>query len=82
MLRTGCRWQDVPREYGAPVTCWRRLRTWEEGDGTWECIWRGLLAMLDEQEKLQWTKTFLDGSFVPAKRGRGVGREDQARQGH
>ncbi len=26
VLRTGCRWADVPREYGSPVTCWRRLR--------------------------------------------------------
>lgn len=68
VLRTGCRWQDVPREYGSPTTCWRRLRTWEE-DGTWERIWRSLLALLDELRKLEWAKVFLDGSFVPAKKG-------------
>jgi transposase len=24
VLTTGCRWRDVPRRYGAPVTAWRR----------------------------------------------------------
>jgi transposase len=69
VLRTGCRWQDVPREYGSPSTCWRRLRAWED-DGTWERIWRKLLALLDEQGKLRWAKAFLDGSFVAAKKGK------------
>jgi transposase len=68
VLRTGCRWQDVPQEYGSPTTCWRRLRAWEE-DGTWEKIWRNLLALLGGQRKIEWAKAFLDGSFVPAKRG-------------
>lgn len=80
VLRTGGRWQDVPREYGSAATCWRRLKAWEE-DGTWEKIWRSLLAMLDEQDTLEWDKAFLDGSFVPAKKG-GRSRQDQARQGH
>jgi len=68
VLRTGCRWGDVTRKYGSPTTCWRRLRAWEES-GIWEQIWRLLLARLDEQGKLQWAHAFLDGSFVPAKRG-------------
>lgn len=68
VLRTGCRWQDVPKEYGSPATCWRRLEAWGE-NGTWENIRRSLLAMLNEQDKLEWAKAFLDGSFVPAKKG-------------
>jgi hypothetical protein len=28
-----------------------------------------LLALLDERGKLEWAKAFLDGSFVPAKKG-------------
>ena len=68
VLRTGCRWEDVPREYGSPSTCWRRLRAWEH-DGTWEHVWRSLLTLLDYQDKLRWDKAFLDGSFVPAKKG-------------
>ena len=68
VLRTGCRWGDVPRKYGSPTTCWRRLRALEE-NGIWERIWRLLLAQLDELGKLQWARAFFYGSFVPAKKG-------------
>ena len=36
----------------------------------WTRIWQAFLASLDEQGKLEWSRAFLDGSFVPAKRGR------------
>ena len=68
VLKTGCRWRDLPREYGAPVTAWRRLRWWQ-GEGVWERIWRAILSMLDAQGQLKWETAFLHGSFVPAKRG-------------
>ena len=68
ILITGCRWQDLPREYGAPTTVWRRLKRWGE-EGVWERIWRATLAALDHQGKLDWSKAFLDGSFAPAKKG-------------
>jgi transposase len=68
MLITGCRWQDLPREYGAPTTVWRRLKRWGE-EGVWEHVWRAALAALDRQGKLDWSMAFLDGSFAPAKRG-------------
>lgn len=68
VLRTGCRWQDLPSEYGTPSTAWRRLRAWEE-NGTWERLWRAMLESLESEEKLRWAEAFLDGSFVPAKRG-------------
>ena len=67
VLTTGCRWQDLPREYGAPTTVWRRLKWWGEAS-IWECIWRAALDALDGQGQLDWTMAFLDGSFVPAKR--------------
>lgn len=68
VLRTGCRWEDLPRELGSPTTAWRRLKVWEEA-GVWENIWRAVLAGLEAQDKLQWAQAFLDGSFVPAKKG-------------
>src|SRR5258707_8250969 len=68
VLITGCRWQDLPREYGAPTTAWRRLKRWGE-TGVWERIWRASLAALDQHGQLDWTMAFLDGSFVPAKKG-------------
>ncbi len=68
VLITGCRWQDLPREYGAPTTVWRRLKRWGE-EGVWERLWRAALAALDLHGQLDWTMAFLDGSFVPAKNG-------------
>ena len=68
VLITGCRWQDLPREYGAPTTVWRRLRRWGEA-GVWERIWRAALAALDTAGQLDWTMCFLDGSFASAKKG-------------
>src|SRR5215469_17832224 len=68
VLTTGCRWKDLPREYGAPTTVWRRLKRWGEA-GVWARIWRAALAVLDVQGKLDWSMAFLDGSFVPAKKG-------------
>jgi transposase len=68
VLITGCRWQDLPREYGAPTTVWRRLKRWGE-EGVWERVWRAALAALDRQGQLDWSMAFLDGSFAPAKKG-------------
>jgi transposase len=68
VLKTGWTWEDVPRAYGSPMTCWRRFQAWV-ADGTWERIWRILLSHLEAQDKWAWTQAFLDGSFVPAKQG-------------
>src|SRR6476661_4408465 len=68
ILITGSRWQDLPRAYGAPTTVWRRLKRWGE-DGVWERIWRASLSALNQQGQLDWSISFLDGSFAPAKRG-------------
>jgi transposase len=68
VLITGCRWQDLPREYGAPTTVWRRLKRWGQM-GVWERIWRAALMALDQQDRLDWSMSFLDGSFAPAKNG-------------
>jgi transposase len=62
------RWRDLPQAYGAPTTCWTRLRQWE-AQGVGEHIGRVLLSTLEAQGKLAWAQAFLDDSFVPAKRG-------------
>ena len=68
VLRTGCRWRDLPGEYGSSVTCWRRLNQWQE-QGVWEDIWRTLLGTLDAQGRLEWERAHLDATFAPAKKG-------------
>src|SRR5271166_1872398 len=79
VLRTGARWRDLPAEYPSGVTCWRRLRRWED-EGVWLEAWQQLLAALNHQQLLEWDETFLDGSFVSAKKGRCC-RKNQAREG-
>jgi hypothetical protein len=58
----------MPNRYPSGVTCWRRLRDWEERD-VWLDAWRALLGTLDRRGLLRWEETFLDGSFAPAKKG-------------
>lgn len=65
---TGPRWQDIPREYGSPTTCRRRLKEWQES-GVWESLCRTILSALKAEQKLDCAQAFLDGSFVPAKKG-------------
>ena len=68
VLRHGVGWSALPRQLGHGSTAWRRLNRWE-ADGTWERIWRAFLSSLDAHGKLSWAEAFLDGSFVPAKKG-------------
>lgn len=69
VLKTGARWRDLPTDFGvSPSVCWKRLRLWEE-QGVWRRLWRAFLSELDRRGKLDWSETFLDGSFAPAKKG-------------
>ena len=68
VLRSGARWKDLPRQYGSPSTCHCRLQEWQH-QGVWERIWLTFLGNLDHRGKLDWSRAFLDGCFVPAKKG-------------
>ena len=68
ILITGCRWNDLPQEYGHSSTAWRRLRQWAR-DGTLLRLWRHLLRDLDGLGEIDWSRCSLDGSYVKAKRG-------------
>ena len=69
VLRNGCRWEDVPREYGSPVTCWRRFARWES-DGTWERVWRALWSETAPSARHAWAATLVDCGRIPTKPGR------------
>src|ERR1700743_2877211 len=51
VLRSGARWRDLPERYPSYSTCRRRLLEWEE-QGVWLKVWRGLLAELEEDQRL------------------------------
>jgi len=71
ILRTGAPWADLPKRYPSPSTCWQRLKLWEEQD-IWLEAWRAFLSELDEKGQLDWSESFVDGSFAPAKKGANV----------
>ena len=66
--RAGCPWEQMPKNFPSWSTCRRRLIEWEE-QGIFDAAQQHLLALLDEQGKLRLEETFLDGTFIPAKKG-------------
>lgn len=48
VLRSGARWQDLPRGYGSDTTRHRRLQEWQ-AQGVWERIRTAFLSTLDER---------------------------------
>lgn len=68
VLRTGARWKDLPPPYPSGVTCWRRLRAWEE-QGVRQDAWQALVGMLNERQRVDWEETFVDATFMAAKKG-------------
>ena len=67
VLRTGLRWRDLPTELGcgSGVTCWRRLRDWQEA-GVWDRLHELLLAELRAADQIDFSRVILDSSSVRA----------------
>ena len=70
VLKSGIPWEMLPQEMGcgSGVTCWRRLRDWQEA-GVWERLHRELLDRLGEVDQIDWSRASLDSASIPAKRG-------------
>lgn len=68
VLKTGCRWKDMPRDYGAYSTCHQRLVDWQR-QSVWTRVLRALLGQLGKRGRLKLSHGVLDASFAPAKKG-------------
>jgi transposase len=70
VLKSGIPWELLPQELGcgSGMTCWRRLRDWQEA-GVWDALHRALLDRLGEADRLDWSRASLDSASIPAKRG-------------
>ena len=70
VLKTGIPWELLPPEMGcgSGVTCWRRLRDWQEA-GVWDRLHHVLLDRLGETDRIAWSRASLDSASIPAKRG-------------
>jgi transposase len=63
-FRTGCPWRDVPVEFGAWQTLWKRHNKWS-GDGTWQRVLAALQGQADEAGELDWVVA-VDSTVVRA----------------
>ena len=68
VLRTGAPWKDLPPRYGPYQTAHRRFQNWVRS-GVIENVLLALAAHLKEAGGLDLKECFVDGTFVPAKKG-------------
>ena len=70
VLKSGIPWEMLPPELGcgSGMTCWRRLRDWQEA-GVWDRLHQTLLDRLGEADRIDWSRASLDSASIPAKRG-------------
>jgi len=70
VLHTGIAWEHLPHElgFGSGMTCWRRLRDWQEA-GVWSALHGILLARLQAAGEIDWSRAVVDSSHVRALKG-------------
>ena len=67
VLRSGIPWELLPQEMGCGcgMTCWRRLRDWQEA-GVWETLHQVLLDRLGRADQIDWSRASIDSQSIPA----------------
>lgn len=67
VLKTGTPWEYLPQEMGCGcgMTCWRRLRDWQEA-GVWQRIWETLLDELGASNLVDFSWAVIDSCSVRA----------------
>ena len=70
VLRSGIPWEMLPKEMGcgSGMTCWRRLRDWQEA-GVWDRLHKVLLDRLGQADRIDWSRACADASSVPSPGG-------------
>lgn len=70
VLYTGIRWEFLPQElgFGSGMTCWRRLRDWNEV-GVWLRLHELLLSELRAAYLLDFSRAAVDSSHIRAMKG-------------
>jgi transposase len=70
VLCTGVGWERLPKELGcgSGMTCWRRLRDWQDA-GVWKRLHALLLAELQAAGAIDWSRAVVDASYIQAKKG-------------
>ena len=72
VLKSGIPWEMLPQEMGcgSGMTCWRRLRDWQQA-GVWQKLHEVLLARLRADDEIDWSRAIVDSASVRAVGGGG-----------
>lgn len=67
VLKTGIPWEYLPPEMGCGtgMTCWRRLRDWQQA-GVWQRIHDAMLLHLRNYDQIEWERASIDSASVPS----------------
>jgi transposase len=68
VLRTGCQWKAVPKEFGSGSTCHKRFQEWERM-GVFAKLWEIVISEYDELRGIRWQFQALDSMTVKAPLG-------------
>jgi transposase len=68
VLRTGCQWKMLPKEYGSGSTCHRRFQEWVVLH-IFHKLWIRLLEIYDDIKDIKWNWQSLDSISVKAPLG-------------
>ena len=69
LLVSGARWEDIDKKkYASYQTCHRYFQEWVKA-GVFQNALLALCAELEDKKLLDLSESFLDGCFVPAKKG-------------
>ena len=65
ILRTGCQWKAVPREFGSGSSLHRYFQMWGKA-GFFQNIWKLAIEEYDDLKGIGWKWQSVDGSMVKA----------------
>jgi len=68
VLRTGCQWKALPKEFGSGSTCHRRFQEWVQV-GVFQQLWGKGLQEYDRRHGIGWRWQALDSAMVKAPLG-------------
>ena len=68
VLRTGCQWKMLPKEYGSGSVCHRRFQEWNKLD-IFKKTWVRLLKVYDEEVGINWTWQSIDSISIKSPLG-------------
>ena len=68
VLRTGCQWKMLPKEYGSSSTCHRRFQEWN-GLNVFKKVWIKLLKIYDDLIGINLTWQSIDSISIKSPLG-------------